>query len=65
MSVAQPVPDQGDAPSAFANEVNHGGPIADRFNIKRDMGKVEGTHHHRMILTGIYQLPFGKTRRSE
>jgi len=25
----------GDAPSSFAGEVNYGGPIADRFNIKR------------------------------
>ncbi|MGD0443858.1 MAG: TonB-dependent receptor [Edaphobacter sp.] len=53
---------QGDAPSAFAGEVNYGSPIADRFNIKQDMGNVEGTRHHRMLLTGIYQLPFGKSR---
>jgi hypothetical protein len=53
---------QGDAPSAFAGEVNYGGPIADRFNIKQDLGNVEGTRRHRMLLTGIYQLPFGKSR---
>jgi hypothetical protein len=53
---------QGDAPSAFAGEVNYGGPIADRFNIKSDLGNVEGTRRHRMLLTGIYQLPFGKSR---
>jgi hypothetical protein len=53
----------GDAPSAFAGEVNYGLPIADRFNIKQDLGNVEGTRRHRMLLTGVYQLPFGKSRR--
>ena len=52
----------GDAPSAFAGEVNYGLPIADRFNIKQDLGNVEGTRRHRMLLTGVYQLPFGKSR---
>ena len=54
---------QGDAPSAFAGEVNYGLPIADRFNIKQDLGNVEGTRRHRMLLTGVYQLPFGKGRQ--
>jgi hypothetical protein len=53
---------QGDAPSAFAGEVNYGLPIADRFDIKRDLGNVEGTRHHRMLLTGVYQLPVGRGR---
>src|SRR5258705_3145685 len=53
---------QGDAPSSFAGEVNYGGPIANRFNIKQDLGNVEGTRRHRMLLTGVYQLPFGKGR---
>ena len=53
---------QGDAPGAFAGEVNYGLPIADRFNIKRDLGNVEGTRRNRMLLTGTYQLPFGKGR---
>jgi hypothetical protein len=53
---------QGDAPSAFAGEVNYGLPIADRFHIKRDLGNVEGTRRHRMLLTGVYQLPFGNGR---
>jgi hypothetical protein len=52
----------GDAPSAFAGEVNYGLPIADRFDIKQDLGNVEGTRRHRMLLTGVYQLPFGKSR---
>jgi hypothetical protein len=53
---------QGDAPSSFAGEVNYGGPIANRFNIKQDLGNVEGTRRHRMLLTGVYQLPFGRGR---
>ncbi len=53
---------QGDAPSAFAGEVNYGLPIADRFHIKQDLGNVEGTRRHRFLLSGVYQLPFGKGR---
>ncbi len=53
---------QGDIPSGFAGEVNYGGPIADRFNVMEAMGNVEGTRRHRMLLTGVYQLPFGKGR---
>jgi uncharacterized membrane protein len=53
---------QGDVPSGFAGEVNYGLPIADRFNIKQDLGNVEGTRRHRMLLTGAYQVPFGKGR---
>ena len=53
---------QGDAPSAFAGEVNYGLPIANRFNIKQSLGNVEGTRRHRMLLTGVYQLPFGTGR---
>jgi hypothetical protein len=53
---------QGDAPSAFAGEVNYGLPIADRFHIKQNLGNVSGTRRNRMLLTGMYQLPFGKGR---
>jgi hypothetical protein len=53
---------QGDAPSAFAGEVNYGGAIADRFNIRQDLGNVSGNRRNRMLLTGIYQLPFGSGR---
>jgi len=53
---------QGDAPTAFAGEVNYGLPIADRFHIKQDLGNVEGTRRNRMLLTGVYQLPVGKGR---
>ncbi len=53
---------QGDAPGAFAGEVNYGSAITDRFHIKQDLGNVEGTRRNRMLLTGVYQLPFGKGR---
>jgi hypothetical protein len=53
---------QGDAPSAFAGEVNYGLAITDRFHIKQDLGNVEGTRRNRALLTGVYQLPFGKGR---
>ncbi len=53
---------QGDNPSSFAGEVNYGLPIADRFHVKQDLGNVEGTRRHRALLTGVYQLPFGKGR---
>jgi hypothetical protein len=53
---------QGDTPAAFAGEVNYGTPIANRFNIRSDYGNVEGTRRQRFLLTGLYQLPFGKER---
>ena len=53
---------QGDAPSAFAGEVNYGLAVTDRFHIKQDLGNVEGTRRNRMLLTGVYQLPFGNGR---
>jgi hypothetical protein len=53
---------QGDAPSAFVGEVNYGLPVTDRFNIKRNLGNVEGTRRNRLLLTGVYQLPFGTGR---
>ncbi len=53
---------QGDAPTAYAGEVNYGVPIADRFHVRNDYGNVEGTRRHRFLLTGVYQLPFGQGR---
>lgn len=54
---------QGDAPGSFAGEVNYGLPVADRFNLGANYGNVSGTRHHRMLLSGVYQLPFGKGRQ--
>jgi len=42
--------------------VNYGIPVADRFNIGQNYGNVEGTRRHRMLLTAMYQLPFGAGR---
>jgi hypothetical protein len=53
---------QGDTPSGFAGEVNYGVPIADRFHVNSDYGNEEGTRRHRFLLTGVYELPFGKGR---
>jgi len=53
---------QGDAPTAFAGEVNYGIPIANRFHIASDYGNVQGTRRQRFLLSGIYQLPFGEGR---
>ena len=54
---------QGDAPSAFAGEVNYGVPVADRFNLRDNYGNVEGTRHDRFLMTSIYQLPVGRGRQ--
>lgn len=53
---------QGSTPTAFAGEVNYGIPITDRFHIASDYGNVEGDRRNRFLLTGLYQLPFGKGR---
>jgi hypothetical protein len=49
-----------DAPTAYASEEPYASEIADRFNIKYDRGNVVGTPRQRFMLTGTYQLPFGK-----
>jgi hypothetical protein len=53
---------QGDVPTGFAGEVNYGTPIADRFNIASAYGNVEGTRRQRLLVSGVYQLPFGQGR---
>jgi hypothetical protein len=53
---------QGDAPSAFASEVNYGYPVLNRFDVKADRGNVEGTPRHRLLITGTYELPYGDGR---
>jgi hypothetical protein len=50
---------QGDAPSAFAGEVNYGVPVADRFNLRDNYGNVEGTRHDRFLLTSILSTTRG------
>ena len=49
-----------DAPAGFASEEPYAVEIANRFDIPYDRGNVAGTPTQRFLLTGTYQLPFGK-----
>ena len=53
----------GDAPTVFAPEVIYGTPVADRFNLGANRGNITGSRRHRVLLSGIYQLPVGMGRR--
>jgi hypothetical protein len=52
-----------DAPVTFASEEPYAIEIANRFDLRQDRGNVVGTPRQRLLVTGIYQLPF-KTARS-
>lgn len=52
----------GDAPSVFSPEVIYGTPVAERFNLAANRGNIVGTRQHRVLISAIYQLPFGKDR---
>jgi hypothetical protein len=52
----------GDGPTAFSPEVIYGTPVADRFNLAQNRGNVAGTRRNRVLVSAIYQLPFGKGR---
>jgi hypothetical protein len=52
-----------DAPTTFAGEEPYAVEIANRFDLRQDRGNVVGTPRQRLLVTGIYQLPF-KTARS-
>jgi hypothetical protein len=54
---------QGDAPTTFASEVLYGQAVTNRFDLAANRGNVEGTRRNRFLLTGTYQLPFGKGRK--
>jgi hypothetical protein len=54
---------QGDAPAAFAGETSYGLAVLDRYAVGLDRGNVEGVRRQRFLLTGSYELPFGKGRR--
>jgi len=54
---------QGDAPTAFAGETSYGLAVLNRFAIPADRGNVEGTRRQRLLVTGTYELPFGKGRQ--
>jgi len=49
-----------DAPSAYAGEEPYAVEIANAYDIKADRGNVVGMPRQRFMLTGTYQLPFGK-----
>jgi hypothetical protein len=54
---------QGDAPTAFQGETRYGLADLNHFDIHANRGNVEGTRQHRMLVTGTYELPFGKGRQ--
>ena len=54
---------QGDAPIGFGGETAYGLAVLDRFAIRQDRGNVAGTRRQRFLLTGNYDLPFGKGRQ--
>jgi Carboxypeptidase regulatory-like domain len=53
---------QGDAPNGFTSENLLFTPSYDQFNLRAARGNVAGMPHHRFLLTGTYQLPFGPGR---
>jgi len=59
----------GDAPTAFGIEQgNVSGPngltgVNDRFNFRLDRGNDGGVRRGRFLLTGVYQLPFGRGKQ--
>jgi hypothetical protein len=54
---------QGDAPTAFQGETRYGLADLNRFNISANRGNVVGTRRQRLLVTGTYELPFGKGRQ--
>jgi hypothetical protein len=53
---------QGDAPTAFQGETRYGLADLNRFDIRANRGNVVGTRRQRLLVTGTYELPFGKGR---
>ena len=49
-----------DAPSAYAGEEPYAVEIANAYDMKYDRGNVVGMPRQRFMLTGTYQLPFGR-----
>jgi hypothetical protein len=54
---------QGDAPTAFQGETRYGLADLNRFDINANRGNVVGTRRQRLLVTGTYELPFGKGRQ--
>lgn len=53
---------QGDAPSGFQGETRYGLAELDKYSVRMNRGNVAGTRRQRFLLTGSYELPFGKGR---
>jgi hypothetical protein len=53
----------GDAPTAFSPEVIYGTPVADRFDLQGNRGNVAAVRRNRVLISAIYELPFGNNRR--
>jgi Carboxypeptidase regulatory-like domain len=54
---------QGDAPTAFQGETRYGLADLNRLDISANRGNVVGTRRQRLLVTGTYELPFGKGRQ--
>ena len=53
----------GDAPTAFSPEVIYGTPVANRFDLADNRGNIAAVRRHRVLVSAIYELPFGTGRR--
>ena len=53
----------GDAPTAFSPEVIYGTPVANRFDLAANRGNIAAVRRHRVLVSAIYDLPFGSGRR--
>jgi Carboxypeptidase regulatory-like domain len=53
----------GDAPTAFSPEVIYGTPVANRFDLADNRGNVAAVRRHRILVSSIYELPFGNGRK--
>ena len=53
------------APTVFASEEAYAVEIANPFNLRSDRGNVAATPRQRLLLSGVYQLPFGAGRLTQ
>jgi hypothetical protein len=53
----------GDAPTSFNPEIIYGVPVANRFNLAANRGNMSATRRHRFLLSALYNLPVGKSRK--
>jgi hypothetical protein len=53
----------GDAPTTFSPEVIYGTPVANRFDLAANRGDIAAVRRHRVLVSAIYELPFGNGHR--